>query len=174
MLTDTEIAYLKSAWEQYLHDHNRRSLLASVKNITLHDIALRFFMWNAVGANDLELIKMLEKRGVDFNDPDDPDPDYAPGLLCAAMTDFGDVPHAIEWLLARGARIDVRGQNDWTQGLRIKSLPQVMFAWYVATNQEARSAGGMRLIATCQPGGTSHGRRTRSCRRDSQVFRKCG
>ncbi len=97
------------AWEQYLKDGDRRRLF-QIASEWDKEGAFQGLLWLAIGAGDWELAKTLEERGVGPS----PAGDYSGDLLAYALQDFGDSPHAIEWLLNHGARIDERGINDWT------------------------------------------------------------
>jgi ankyrin repeat protein len=64
----------------------------------------------AVGSANERFLKLLEARGVtSFQDTDPVSP-----VLFELMHDFGDVPKVVDCALERGARINARGNKDWT------------------------------------------------------------
>jgi Ankyrin repeats (3 copies) len=103
---------LKSVWENYLEDRDMGRLVAAAPGVPddpAGGSGLQMVLWLALGADDWELVRTLENRRVAL-----PDDRENPGLLYAAIEQFGDVPNVVEWLINHGASIDARGPNDWT------------------------------------------------------------
>jgi hypothetical protein len=97
-----------AAWNQYVKDRNRDELLLAATTDPNERDALFFVLWCAIETSDWEHADTLASRGVRVPDDDNNKP------LLDVISSFGDAPDATEWLIKHGARVDVRGVNEWT------------------------------------------------------------
>src|SRR5262249_15051745 len=66
---------------------------------------------HAVGRRDWALVRRLDEHGVRLGERTE---FGAVGLIHQYVSNFGDVPDVVQWLVDHGACVDFRGPNDWT------------------------------------------------------------
>jgi hypothetical protein len=144
-----------AAWKKYLGDRDSRQLLAWMTQESDSSSLVPFFLWLAIEASDWDLATTLLDR-CNHVLPYCESP--AGGPLAAAISDFGDAPHVVEWLINHGSRIDTRGMNDWTPlhmacQYGFLGVAEVLVAHGANLNDQTRIDGGYTPLMEACAGG---------------------